>query len=1098
VGLTYTRAQDVQRTRSRYAGITFGEQVLLLTSAVVLIAMVLAYAGRVRAERFGQTGSNAPVNLNSLTKTDLLETPLATVFTFPADRRFAARAISAHLQPADAPRRMLPNVGALARIAVPVEAIERDGTLVVLRERLEAARQAAAAASAQPPKTIALLNSSDLAALKPHVSVRTPGEFRSAVLWYGFALLLSVHLVSLLWRWRGMTGDRVLLSTALLLVGIGFVLMLSRPDPIRDTLLLVRYTQGIVIGVLIFGAVSMINIERAGFRDWSYLPLVAALMLSVLLLVFGSGPGSSSAKVNLGPIQPIEAIRFLLALFLAGYFARRWEVLRQVRAETIRDRRLPEWINLPRLHHVIPLLIGVGAALVLFFFQKDLGPALLLSLMFLSMFAVARGGGWLAGAGCAGLAAGFAIGFFLNISATLAGRLQMWQSPWDNAVRGGDQVAQALWALSAGALTGTGAGLGHSRFIPEGHTDLVLAGVAEEFGLFGLAIVGAAFAMMAWRGFTIAKRASTDYQFFLALGMTLSLTIPVLVMGAGVLGLLPLTGVVTPFLSYGGSAMAANFAALGLLVAIGRHRNQPAELQPFQAPVKWLSRTAAACAVGMLVVAASVQTLRADEYLVRPQLSVQADGGRRFQYNPRVLDALRAIPRGTIYDRRGLPIATNDAAVLQKAASEYEQLGRKLGDVCASPADRCYPVGPALTHVLGDANTRDNWSAANSSYVERDAEGLLRGFDDRATTVTTTNRDGRASQALRRDYTPLIPLIRHRYQPDHPAVKALLSRSRDVRITIDARFQLAVGSILERAARQSGSGKGAAVILDADTGEMLASVSYPFEKQDDVILDRARYGLYPPGSTFKIVTAAAALREDSSLGNRSFACRRLPNNRIGVMLPGHGPIHDDERDRGAHGDIAMHDATVKSCNAYFAQLAVALGSDALARTAATAGITLNSSRSPERILANLPHAGYGQGEVLVTPLRLARVAAAIGTTGIIHEAPIVKAATDTTVHTTFVTPPAARTLGSYLRDAVVDGTGRLLRAHPARIAGKTGTAEVDEAASHAWFVGFAPQGTAKRRIAFAVILENAGYGGVAAANVAGQIATTAMSMGLVK
>jgi len=132
----------------------------------------------------------------------------------------------------------------------------------------------------------------------------------------------------------------------------------------------------------------------------------------------------------------------------------------------------------------------------------------------------------------------------------------------------------------------------------------------------------------------------------------------------------------------------------------------------------------------------------------------------------------------------------------------------------------------------------------------------------------------------------------------------------------------------------------------------------------------------------------------------------------------------------------------------------------------------------------------------VTPQRLARVAAAIGTDGIIHETPIVKSGT--TVHTTFVTPSAARTLASYLRAAVVDGTGRLLKAHPARIAGKTGTAEVDEAASHAWFVGFAPQGPAKRRIAFAVILENAGYGGVAAANAAGQIATAAMSMGLLK
>ena len=201
----------------------------------------------------------------------------------------------------------------------------------------------------------------------------------------------------------------------------------------------------------------MIDLDRTAFRELTYLPLIGALTLSVLLIVFGSGPGSSNAKINLGPIQPIEGIRLLLALFLAGYFARRWELLRQVRVETIRDHRVPGWINLPRLDHVLPVVAGVGAALVLFFFQKDLGPALLLSLMFLSMFAIARGGAWLAGAGFAGLIAGFGVGYVLNISSTLAARLHMWRSPWDNAVRGGDQVAQGLWGLATGATAGTGA-----------------------------------------------------------------------------------------------------------------------------------------------------------------------------------------------------------------------------------------------------------------------------------------------------------------------------------------------------------------------------------------------------------------------------------------------------------------------------------------------------------------------------------------------------------------------------------------------------------------------------------------------------------------
>ena len=717
----------------------------------------------------------------------------------------------------------------------------------------------------------------------------------------------------------------------------------------------------------------------------------------------------------------------------------------------------------------------MAIALVFFFLQKDLGPALLLCLMFLAMFAVARGGGWLASAGVLGLVAGFAVGALINLSSTLAVRLAMWQSPWDNAARGGDQIAHALWGLAAGAATGTGLGLGSTRFVPEGHTDLVLAGIGEELGLIGLLVAGGAFVLIAWRGFAIAMRASSDYRFFLAIALTLSLALPVLVMAAGVLGLLPLTGVVTPFLSYGGSAMVANFAALGLLVAIENdlgsrfdEKRQPrlSDLAPFRMPVRWLAGVMATCAVVMIGTVATVQAFRADDYLVRPHMGVQADGGRRNSYNPRVLEAMRALPRGTIFDRTGQPLATN----------------------CGTPpGERCYPAGPALFHVLGDLNTRANWGAGNSSYVERDADKVLRGFDTHAS---------------------LILLVRHRWEPNHPEVKALLSRSRDVRLTIDARLQQAVGRILEAEVRrpvraldrQNQTRRGAVVVLDADTGAILASVSYPFTEDPDLedpTLDRARYARYPPGSTFKLLTAAAALRESPAAHEREFVCARLPGNRIGARLPGFGPpAYDDVHDEKPHGRIGMHDAIVKSCNAYFAQLAIALGSEALARTAAAAGIELNTSASPARVRANLPHAGYGQGEVVATPLRMARVAGAIATDGTIRETSIVLGQTQS-ISTSLVSAAAARTLAADLRQAVVSGTGRQLRDHPTRIGGKTGTAEVDAAASHAWFVGFAPHG-GTRRIAFAVVLEHAGYGGLAAARVAGEVVTAAASMGIVK
>jgi cell division protein FtsI/penicillin-binding protein 2 len=370
--------------------------------------------------------------------------------------------------------------------------------------------------------------------------------------------------------------------------------------------------------------------------------------------------------------------------------------------------------------------------------------------------------------------------------------------------------------------------------------------------------------------------------------------------------------------------------------------------------------------------------------------------------------------------------------------------------------------------------------------------------------VRSEDDEGRSTLAVRRDYRDLVPLLRHRWEPAHPDVRALMSRSRDVRLTLDVRLQTQVAAIVARSAAAAGIQRAAAVVLDAETGDLLASVSYPWPDAEssggdaDAMLDRARYGLYPPGSTFKLITAAAALRQDPALSQQPFTCSLLPRGRVGAKIPGFSrPVRDDVLDLHPHGTLTMHDGLVRSCNAYFAQLAVRLGTPALASTAALAGISYPTGGSPERVRENLPYSGYGQGDVLATPLRMARVAAAIGSGGMIREPSIVRQ-DSSVIPRPFLSEDASRLLAGYMRDVVTDGTGRLLRNHPVRIAGKTGTAEVDDAKSHAWFVGFAPAGQATRRIAFAVILENAGYGGASAAAVAGQVVTAAESLGLVK
>jgi len=1088
VAVTYVSAidRDTRRVSEGVRHVDLRHGLLAITSLVALLAVALTYAGTysrsVRLKPDLRAATQTPIDITTLKEATALEPALEAVFPNALDRHRAAAQIYQFIRTRNDAGEPIANVGALRRATT-------DGTMPVL-------------------------TSDQLTTLKPSLVVRSAKTFRTEILIWGAAYLASIWIVAWWWWIRRTRGDYVLLSAAHLLTALGFAMLLSRQDPLRDTLLFVRYTQGTAIGFLIFAWVSSLDLRRTVLAGLSYLPLITAFVMSAVLIVFGSGPAGSNAKVNLGPVQPVEAIRLLIALFLAGYFARRWELLRDVRGHVVRTVRVPAWLNVPRADYVLPLLAGITTALLFFFLQKDLGPALFISCVFLATYAVARNRVGLALVGFAVLIAGFYLGYAINISSTLTARVAMWRSSWDNAVRGGDQIAQALWGISTGGLFGTGLGLGDTRYLPAGHTDLVLAAIGEELGFVGLLVVAATFAIVAARGFRTALRASNDYGFFLAMVATLLLTLPVIIMAAGLLGLAPLTGIVTPFLSFGGSAMIANFIALGIVVAL-RNVDSTSHVStatlPFRTGITRLVTTLGTGAAGLLLVLFDVQVLHADDYAVRPHLGLQGDGVRRFQYNPRVLDALASIPRGSVLDRRGLPLATSDAAIAKKAHDAYKKTGIDA-DCGPSVDERCYPLGAAAFHLLGDARDRRNWGASNTAYVERDSQDHLRGFDDHSKVIKAADVNGHDVATIRRDYRELLPLLRNRYVGSAfrwPGTT--VPGTSDITLTIDAPLQVRVARILAKYAERSATGHAAAVVLDPDTGDILASASYPApvgsgfsrinngteDDETDAFFDRARFGLYPPGSTFKIVTAAAALREDATLGRTTFMCALQPDGRAGAKVSGWGVIRDDELDTDAHGTIDMHDGIVHSCNAYFAQLAVRVGAQPMLDTAHLLGISIARDDSVARVRATLAHAGYGQGDVVATPVRMARVAAAIASGGVLRDTRIERSSKPAATHV-LLKPEGAASLGRDLRDAVLTGTGRSLSAHPWRIAGKTGTAEVSGAPSHAWFIGYAPYDHAEKRVAFAVIIENAGYGGRAAAPAAGEIVTAAAMSGLVK
>jgi cell division protein FtsW (lipid II flippase) len=991
-------------------------------------------------------------------------------------RRFIAAQIS-HVLRNEVPG----NTGAIAAIRITREDAERAGVLEFYRARFERT-------GGNP---IRLFSFDEFARLKPSFAVRTPEEFRSALRNWVLAFLAVFWIAHAVWTLIGFRGDSYVLPGAFLLSGTGMILMVSLRDPVRDLLTFEDFGFGVVAACGLLLAItagshfmerrSRGELKRAGragtVLDFANeaarniarrgdLAFFLSVVLSVALLLFGSGPGDSDARVRLGFFQPVEVIKFLLVLFLAAYFARRWEYLRE-----LKETRVRTGLNLPRLDHAMPVMVAVAIAIAFFFLQKDLGPAVILAGLFLCLYAVARTRVRLVLVAVGVLCATGWLAYRIEYPRIAVTRIGMWLSPWSNGLPHGEQVVHGLWAMASGGALGAGIGAGQPEVIPAAHTDLILAALAEESGFLGLTIVILAFALLFWRSLRIALRAATDYEFFLALGVTLALALEGAFIAGGVVGILPLSGVVTPFLSYGATAMLVNFACLGVLLAISAKPGRPSPNPHFARPVAVLASVLMVFGAAVLAKAAWVQTIKADDVVAAGTLVLREDGSYALAYNPRLLAIARQIPRGSIYDRTGLPLATSRWEELEKHRAAYSALGIDIEQACSRDDARHYPFGPATFHLLGDLRTRMRWSASNAAFEERVARPRLQGFNDREVLDTVAlPRTGKQVRVLRYDYSELVPLLRARMDPSNAAVRKIMDAPRDLQLTIDARLQARLTRAFQDYLRSHGWRSGAVTVIHPATGELLASLSVPLPEVDPDagdaarnVIDLARFGEYPPGSAFKLVTAIAALRTDPSLEVKKYECVRLPDGRVGNRVRGRW-IRDDIQDHRPHGTLEMRAALVHSCNAFFSQLGTYdVGAEQLLETAKLFGIETARPNTVKLLNEELPQAAYGQAQVLVTPLRMARVSGAIAAGGRLaalrtHLSPSEGNLPERTV----LDRALAEHLQSAMRGVVSSGTGREASKSPVAIAGKTGTAEIRGAPAHAWFTGFAPAGAPVR------------------------------------
>ena len=350
--------------------------------------------------------------------------------------------------------------------------------------------------------------------------------------------------------------DCVPLALAYVLLGIGLA-EIARLKPELFAVQLRWACVGIVFWALVV-------LFWARLRRMLSYPYVLGLLTTVILLlplIFGVSIGGNKNWIALGSfsMQPSEFGKILLIFFLAAYLADHLAVL------TLPARRFL-FLRLPPVRFIAPLIALWGLAVLMFVIAHDLGSALLFFGMAVLM--TYMGTGRKSYVFLAGLFILVAAGLSYALFGHVRVRFDIWLHPWADPNGMSYQVVQSLFAIGSGGVWGTGFTEGHPLLIPEVHTDFIFSAIAEEFGLIGAVLVLMVYALIFWRGSRIAMGLPRVEEALLAAGCAASLLLQAFIITAGVTKLLPLTGITLPFVSYGGSSMAASFVLVGILTAL--------------------------------------------------------------------------------------------------------------------------------------------------------------------------------------------------------------------------------------------------------------------------------------------------------------------------------------------------------------------------------------------------------------------------------------------------------------------------------------------------------------------------------------------------
>jgi cell division protein FtsW (lipid II flippase) len=848
----------------------------------------------------------------------------------------------------------------------------------------------------QQPHQIRLVSSRDFSTIKSDGAfiVRSPTAFTDGFWMIAGAYLLVFLVLHLLMTWKMPHADQFILPVVMVLTGLSLLTLLSLQDPLRDRFLAIDTVKYLGIGALLISILLFINFrrfnpdsalyrmfvfkhKRSAANGWPW--IVLAMLLLMATIVLGSGPEGSGVKVNLLGVQPSELVKYLIILFLAGFFA-------------LNERFISEYSSWQKRWSFFSFaLISIIVTLFLFLALGDLGPAIVICFTFIILFSFSRGDFmfmaafvglyvlatyllsniWLAAgitfgilllvqffkrkqASESALMALIVITAFLTIDKLpllpqlvpgpverLTDRKAIWQDAWNNEVYGGDQVANGLWAISSGGFAGQGTGQGFAKTIPEAHTDMILPAMGEEFGWAGMVCIFVLFLLYLHRSILIGRQTGNPFLFYICAGIGISTFIQFVLIAGGSTGALPLSGVSLPFESYGGSSLVINLVAAGFLLTTSKLKGTPVQLEYLQKQQDSnLVPALAVASIGILVLVGNIGSYAINKasWIAKPSLVADRSGLRMFSYNPRIGILMRKLESGNVYDRNGRILATSDPELVIKQRKLLSQAGvgnYDLDSALNKRPKRFYPFEEEMFFWTGDANTGIFTGGLNGYFAEYVHAAELRGFKMPVTNYSVTASRFREDRFLPRgvkemtvqqnDFSELTPLLLSGL--DTADIAALKRKNRDVRLALDASLQTRIQrSIAADTALQDN--RVSVVVMESSTGDVLASAAYPLpavNNWEQLNLTNAEQNKLPGW----VNNADPGFTLATQPGSTAKVLTALASfNKLGqdaVKKTYQVSRHERIRTKGIEPDetglITLQRAIVKSNNVYFIKLA---------------------------------------------------------------------------------------------------------------------------------------------------------------------------------